>query len=52
MIICLGHIDLLGPASEFLGVFGHLIENRYKLEHFKSTTVYWQIVTLKHGENN
>jgi hypothetical protein len=30
---------LLGPPNEFLGVFGHLIENRYKLEHFKYVNV-------------
>jgi hypothetical protein len=52
MIICLGHTNLLGPPNEFLGVFGHLIENWYKLEHFKSTNVLWQIVNLMHGENN
>jgi hypothetical protein len=26
---------LLGSPSEFLGVFGYLIENQYKLEHLK-----------------
>jgi hypothetical protein len=31
--------QMLGPLVEFLGVFGYLIENKYKLEHFKSINV-------------
>jgi hypothetical protein len=31
---------VLGPPSEFLGVFGYLIENQYKLEHLKFVSVY------------
>jgi hypothetical protein len=30
-----GH-QMLSPLGEFLGVFGYLIENWYKLEHLKS----------------
>jgi hypothetical protein len=30
---------MLGPPGEFLGVFGYLIENQYKLEHFKYLNV-------------
>jgi hypothetical protein len=42
-------MSLLGPPSQFLGVS---IENQYKLEHLKSASVYWQIVTLKQVENS
>jgi hypothetical protein len=31
-------IWFLGPSGEFSNVFGYLIENQYKLEHFKSTS--------------
>jgi hypothetical protein len=27
-------IILIRPTSEFLGVFGYLIKNKYRLEHF------------------
>jgi hypothetical protein len=29
-----GH-QMLNPPDEFLGVFGYMIENRYRLEHLK-----------------
>ncbi len=31
---------LLSPPNEFLGAFGYLIENQYKLEDFKFVSVY------------
>ncbi len=30
---------LLGPPGKFMGVFGYLLENQYKLEHLKSSSV-------------
>jgi hypothetical protein len=33
------YLPLLGPLSEFPGVFGYLIENEYKLEHLKSISM-------------
>jgi hypothetical protein len=30
---------MLNPLSEFLGVFGYLIGNKYKLEHLKFASV-------------
>jgi len=30
---------LLSPLNEFLGVFGYLVENQYRLEHLKSLNI-------------
>jgi hypothetical protein len=43
-VLCIGPTIQMGrqslrPLNEFLGVFGYLIENQYKVEHFKSTSV-------------
>jgi hypothetical protein len=43
---------LLGPPSVVLGVFEYLLENQYRLEHLKFTSVQWQIITLKQVENS